>query len=110
MCSALLAALLPPRCRRKRFVLPLLAGIGAVPVSLANADSERSLSGLSPTAVMRAATVSGPRAKTALVSGAAAAGPGQSRVQSFGFGSQRLDASGHRFECCLGQGNDVLRC
>ena len=72
MCKALLPARSPPRCRRCRLVLPDDAGIGATPQRWANAASLRNRSGLSPTVISSAATVSGPSPNTALVAGAAA--------------------------------------
>jgi len=48
MCKALFAARSPPRLRRCRLVLPLEAGSGAAPQSMAKDASEVSRAVLSP--------------------------------------------------------------
>ena len=53
-------------------VLPLLAGIGQTPQSLAQAGSERTRSGLSPATISISAAVSGPIPNAATIAGATA--------------------------------------
>ncbi|TPF88163.1 hypothetical protein BW11_07930 [Bifidobacterium sp. UTCIF-38] len=56
-CSAMLPCLLPPRLSLWRLVLPLDAGMGHAPQSLANAASSRMRSGLSPATMAIVAAV-----------------------------------------------------
>src|SRR3989304_4216594 len=70
--SAELAWRWPPRLSRYLDVLPLLAGTGQTPHSLAQAGSERTRSTLSPATMSISAAVSGPIPNAATIAGATA--------------------------------------